>query len=112
MIQELNDAECNRSAAVNAMSQPHEQELSLAAFRPQANRAGRGRPTQFNPNRRPSCHVCRAAGRPAAIVNSHSSANCRLKDALLNVASVPDELTQEQDLPFAAPLEDDEELVQ
>ena len=112
MIQELNDAECNRSAAVNAMSQPQEQQPSLAAFRPQANRAGRGRPNQFNPNRRPSCNVCRAAGRPPAIVNSHSSANCRLKDALLNVASVPDELTQDQDLPFSTQTDDDEELVQ
>ena len=117
MIQDLNDVENNRSATLNFMDAQHEpNEANLAAFRPQQNRQRpqrfSGGSQRFNSSMRKTfCNICKIAGRPTAITESHSSANCRLKNALLNVVSVPEELQDEESIPFSDNAEG-EELVQ
>ena len=122
MIQDLNDVENNRSATLNFLDfQTDPAEPNLAAFRTQSSfrsQNARPRPPHFqngshrsNSTRKTFCTVCRIAGRPTAISESHSTSNCRLKNAILNAASVPDELQDDQVIPFSDPT-DEEELVQ
>ena len=92
MIQEMDDAEANRATLNHAHVQPQNQEVDLAAFRPQNYQRDQRANRNFGDRRqyRRSCQVCRIAGRPPAIINSHTQANCRLKNTILNYASVED----------------------
>lgn len=116
MLQEIADAEHNRATALNATRSDStrndcDDDPHLSAFRPQSQRPRQQRVQQRvqQPARR-SCQVCRLAGRPPAIVDSHSSNNCRLRNAILNAASAQAE-SEEDLLPFQQPASD-EELVQ
>ena len=114
MLQELDEAD-SRSAGMNSgianMHITGEEDANLAAFRPQqfnANRQSR-QFRQNNQQKKRSCTVCRLAGRPPLIVESHAASNCRLKDAILNASSVPDSLLDDQDvIPFSQGNEDEE----
>ena len=116
MIQDLDDAQANRATTLNRVQEYHEvsdTEPTLAAFRPQ-NSQNRGRRPQrgnftpsgntsgnFNASRR-MCQICRLAGRPPAIVASHTQTSCKLKDAILNAASVEDiDDPEDSQLPFS-----------
>ena len=116
MIQDLNDVENNRSATLNFLEQQDDPtEAQLAAFRTQQNRSRYQRPSnssqRTNFARKAFCNICKIAGRPTAIAESHNAANCRLKNAILNAASVNEELQDEQVIPFSDSLQE-EELVQ
>ena len=115
MLQDLNDAENNRASVSQLTIDDDDNQPHLAAFRPRGNP---NRPSaRFNQNnqqnRRRACNICQLAGRPTAITESHTAANCRLRNALLNAASVPEHLSSyTPDLPFTNPGEEDEEFVQ
>ncbi len=111
MIQDLDDVEANRATTLNYMypeDQPEDQ-VELAAFRAQPFQRGRPpfRPHGNNSYQKRSCQICRIAGRPPAIVSSHSQANCKLKNAILNAASV--EEPQYDSIPFSSHDEEDDQ---
>ena len=79
MINDLNDAEANRASALNASVPIYEsyQDSSLAA--------GRVQNKTWKPKRKnPFCRICKTAGRPPAVYESHYPSSCKLKGALLN----------------------------
>ena len=106
MIQDLDDIEANRAITINYMDPGHQSEdidqVELAAYKAQSFQRGRPpfRPHGNNSYQKRSCQICRIAGRPPAIVSSHSQANCKLKNALLNAASVEDS-DQYDSIPFS-----------
>ena len=112
MIQDLDDIEANRATTINYINPGHQSEdndqVELAAYKAQSFQRARQpfRPHGNNSYQRRSCQICRIAGRPPAIVSSHSQANCKLKNAILNAASVEDS-DQYDSIPFSS--HDDEE---
>ncbi len=79
MIEDLNDAEANRASALNASVPIYEtyQDSTLAAGRVQNTRT-------WKQKRKTFCRICKTAGRPPAVYESHFPSSCRLKGALLN----------------------------
>ena len=116
MLEELNEAESNRATMLNntnacsTANKPQDaQEPTLSAYRMQnrSNRQQRFNKQAFNTKRR-TCTVCRLAGRPNIIADSHTASNCRLKDAILNASSITNDLGDDLDtIPFCQ--EDEEE---
>ena len=112
MLQDLNDAEHNRASALNAMSNLDLQDdPCLAAFKPGFRRSPRPANNSYS-SRKPSCQVCRLAGRPAAIFENHTSSTCRLRNAILNAVSTTDDSSHNLHIPFVTPDDEDEEFVQ
>ena len=80
MIEDLNDAEANRASAINSSSLPEDfsQNLSLAAGQIQRSKSWKSK------RKNTFCRICKTAGRPPAVYESHFPSSCRLKGALLN----------------------------
>ena len=80
MIEDLNDAEANRASALNASVPAYEsyQDSSLAASRVQSTKPWKSK------RKNTFCRICKTAGRPPAVYESHFPSSCKLKGALLN----------------------------
>ena len=102
MLQELDDAEANRASALHASSLLNKEEPALAATRPMSRQQTYPRQRK---NRNPFCNICKTAGRPQAVYESHFPSSCRLKSALLNSVLASDEATDT--LPFEEVSEDE-----
>ncbi len=85
MIQDLNDAEANRASALNASTISHEfsQNLSLAAGKTFNKKWNQRKKNTF-------CRICKTAGRPPTVFESHFPSSCKLKGALLNAVLADD----------------------
>ena len=79
MIQDLNDAEANRASALNASNlNDLTLESSIAASRVNSTK-------YWKPKRKNTfCRICKVAGRPPAVYESHFPSNCKLKGTILN----------------------------
>lgn len=79
MIDDLNDAEANRTSALNA-SAHHDtiHESTIAAGRVSNTKSWKSK------RKNTFCRICKVAGRPPAVYESHFPSSCRLKGALLN----------------------------
>jgi len=110
MIQDIDDIEANRATTLNYMyPEPEDKnQVELAAFRTQQHPRGRQQFRRQGNYQRRSCQICRIAGRPPAIVSSHNQADCKLKDAILNAASVDDPEDYDP-IPFSLQEEDQDE---
>ena len=114
MIQDLDDVEANRATTLNLIYSEDNPEapdhVELAAFRPQQSQRGRQTSRSYGNNsfQRRSCQICRIAGRPPAIVASHNQAYCKLKNAILNAASV-DDPNEFDSIPFSDYQEEEQE---
>ena len=114
MIQDLDDVEANRATTLNLIYSEDNPEapdhVELAAFRPQQSQRGRQTSRSYGNNsfQRRSCQICKIAGRPPAIVASHNQAYCKLKNAILNAASV-DDPNEFDSIPFSDYQEEEQE---
>ena len=91
MLQDLNDTEVNRASALNATTAPNLDEPSLAAYRATSNQ-------RFRPRQRRNlfCNICKTAGRPPAVFESHQPSRCKLKSALVNSILVDEDDDNEE----------------
>ena len=91
MLQDLNDAEVNRASALNATTVTKYDEPTLAAYRPTSNQ-------RFKPRQRRNlfCNICKTAGRPPAVFESHQPSRCKLKSALVNSILVDEDDDNEE----------------
>lgn len=108
MLEDLNDAEANRAAIHGSITTTGPKsgtnpEPTIAASRT-FNRQQRNRP-----RRSPFCNVCKTAGKPPAVYESHYPSSCRLKSALLNsiIADNDDSDNDNSNLPFSTREDED-----
>ena len=95
MIDDMNDAEANRASAFNASVLHDSNHESLIA-------AGKVYSAKSWKSKRKNtfCRICKVAGRPPAVYESHFPSNCKLKGALLNSVLTEDsEHDDENDYP-------------